>query len=271
MGANDQLRAPSVSATGLSRVGHRHREPRAPIYTGLVFDNNLVRASERLSTSPSFREILWNFSRYRDRARITLEQNPHFYLSCPADESAYTPMFRRYPLQDPSRALEHNDTVYVLFDGPGRVFLDTERKLRIFPNVWSLNGSLIFRGSHHVSPSRFLLSDVLSDRSGVLEGEQLVRGSSIRGNLWYCDQQVVLHGPGSRYRLNHRCLRPIVTISSADRSAREISEDWTALNRLASCSINTHTYGSRGSPGSINTLVCFDASIYFHPDAQTSS
>jgi hypothetical protein len=120
-----------------------------------------------------------------------------------------------------SGAFEHNATVYVLFDGPGRVFLGTERNLRIFGNVWSLNGSLIFRGSRHVSPSRFLLSDVSSDRFGVLEGEQLVRlgVSSVRGNFWYCEQQVVFHDSESGSQLNHRCLRPILTTSSADRPA----------------------------------------------------
>ena len=58
-----------------------------------VIDGNLIHASEELSASPSISEILWNFSRYKDRARIILEQNPHFYLRCPADESAYTPMY----------------------------------------------------------------------------------------------------------------------------------------------------------------------------------
>jgi hypothetical protein len=56
-------------------------------------------------------------------------------------------MFQCHPLQVPSEALEHNDTVYVIFDGPSRVFLDAEDKLRIFCNVWSLNGFLIFRGA----------------------------------------------------------------------------------------------------------------------------
>jgi hypothetical protein len=123
---------------------------------GPRFDNNLIPAPEEFSTSPSLLEILWNFSRYEDRARITLEQNPHFYLQFPADESAYTPMFQCHPLQGPRGALEHNATVYVLFDGPGRVLLDAEGKLRIFCNVWSLNGSLIFRGSHHFNSSRAL-------------------------------------------------------------------------------------------------------------------
>ena len=122
-----------------------------------VFDNNLVNTLEELSADPSFPEILWNFSRYKDRARITLEQNPHFYLRCPTDERAYTARFRRRPLQDPSGALEHNGTVYVLFDRPGRVFLTTEHKPRIFGNVWSLNGFLIFRGLHYISQSHRLL------------------------------------------------------------------------------------------------------------------
>ena len=123
---------------------------------GVVVDNNLNDASEELSTGSSLPEILWNFSRYKDRARITLEQNPHFYLRCPADESTYTATLRRHPLQDTSGALEHNDTLYVLFDRPGRVFLETERNPRIFGNIWLLNGFLIFRGLRVYLSRRFL-------------------------------------------------------------------------------------------------------------------
>ncbi|KAI9457225.1 hypothetical protein BJY52DRAFT_1187433 [Lactarius psammicola] len=192
-----------------------------------------VIVSQELSTNPSLPEILWNFSRYNDPARITLEKNPHFYLRCPADESAYKPTFQRHPLQDPSGALEHTDTVYVLFDRPGRVFLDTENTPRIFGNVWSLNGFLIFR-----------------DRSGVLEGEQLVRSSStIWYNLWYREEPDVRQDSESRSRLNHSYLRPIVTTLSSDRSAEGILEDWTVLSRPASHSINIIIYGSGRSPG----------------------
>ncbi|KAH9022920.1 hypothetical protein EDB84DRAFT_1564846 [Lactarius hengduanensis] len=109
-------------------------------------DPETIVMSQELSAGPPLAEILWNFSRYKDRARITLEQNPHFYLRCPANEGAYTPTFLRHPLQESSGALEHNDTVYILFDRPSRIFLDTEQKSRIFGNVWLLNGSLIFRG-----------------------------------------------------------------------------------------------------------------------------
>ena len=226
---------------------------------GLVFGNKLNRASEELCGSPSLPEILWNFSRYRDRARITLEQNPHFYLRCPADESAYTPMFRRHPLQDPSGSLEHNDTVYVLFDGPCCVFLDTENKSRIFGNVWLLNGSLIFRGMFHSSLCRCFLSDIFADISGALEGEQLVRGSSMRGKLWYCEQPVMYHESWSLSRSKHRYLRPIVTTPSSDYPKRATFEDWTVLSRPASHSINRHIYCLRGSPGSTSSLVCFHA------------
>ena len=101
--------------------------------------------SEEFRANPLLPEILWNFNRYKDDARITLEQNPHFYLRCPANESAYTPMFRRHPLQD-TNVLEHNDILYVLFDSLSRVILHTEHGSRIFGNIWMLNGSLIFRG-----------------------------------------------------------------------------------------------------------------------------
>jgi hypothetical protein len=168
-------------------------------FTGLVFDNNLIHASEELSAGPSLPEILWNFSRYKDRARITLEQNPHFYLRFPADESAYTPKFQRHPLQDTSGALEHNDTVYVLFDRPGRVFLDNRTQTQDLWQCVVTEWLLIFRGLCHVSHLVLLLSDVFPDRSGVLEGEQLVRGSSIRDNLWYCEQPVVYHDSESSF------------------------------------------------------------------------
>jgi hypothetical protein len=229
---------------------------------GLVSDNYLIHASEEFSASPSLPEILWNFSRYNDRARITLEKNPHFYLHCPTDESAYTPTFQCYPLQAPSvLALEHNSTVFVLFDGPSSVFLDIECNIRIFCNVWSLNGVLIFRGSRHISHLDSY-SDVRSDRFGVLQGEQLVRGSSVRGKLWYCEQQVVSNDFNSCSRLNHSCLRPIVTTSSANLQERGIFEDWLTLNCLAPSSISIHIYESGGSLTSINGLVCVP--VYSH-------
>ena len=227
---------------------------------GLVFDTNPNHALEELSDSVPLPEILWNFSRYTGPARITLEQNPHFYSRCPADESTYTPMFRCHPIQDTSGSLKHNDTVYVLLDRPSRVFLHTKQKSRIFGNIWLLNGCLIFRGLHQVSLSRHFLSELFSDSSGVLEGEQLVRGSSTQYKLRYCERPLVYHGSASRSRLNHRCLQPIVTTPSANPSSDEEFEDWTALSRPTSHSIDTHIYRLWGSPASTSVLVCFHSS-----------
>jgi hypothetical protein len=82
-----------------------------------------------------------------------MQQNPHFYSSLPADESAYTPLFKHYPLGDLSISLKPHDTVYVLVDRPGRVFIETGGEWRGFGNVWMLNGTLIFKGLRHLSAS----------------------------------------------------------------------------------------------------------------------
>lgn len=171
-------------------------------------------------------------------------------------------MFRRDPLQDTRGVLEHNDTVYVLFDEPSRVFLHTEHKSRIFGNIWLLNGTLIFRGLCHVSLSRRFFSDVYSDSSGVLEGEKLVRDPSTRYHLRHCEQPVVYHGSESRSRLNHSYLRPIITTPSANCLSDGAFEDWRALSRPVSHSIDIHIYGLRGSPGYTSSLVCFRASSF---------
>ncbi|KAI9442753.1 hypothetical protein H4582DRAFT_1309113 [Lactarius indigo] len=193
-------------------------------------DPETVILSQELSADPSFPEILWNFSRYKGRARITLEQNPHFYLRCPADESAFTPKFRRLPLQDLSGVLENNATVYVLFDRPGRVFLTTERELRIFGNVWALNGSLIFR-----------------DRFGVLEGEKLVRSSSMRYNIRLHEELDVHQYLQTYSRLNHGFSRLSPTTLSMDRPVERTFRvgDWIVLSLPESYRIDVHVRGSR--------------------------
>jgi hypothetical protein len=140
---------------------------------GLVLDNDLIHVSEEFSASPSVPKILWNFSCYNDRAHITLKQNPHFYLQFPANEGVYTPTVQCHPLQGPSVALENNGTILVLFDGPSCVFLDIRPNIRIFCNVWSLNGVLILRGSRTFSHLDSY-SSVCSDHFGVLQGKQLV-------------------------------------------------------------------------------------------------
>ncbi|KAH9169796.1 hypothetical protein EDB89DRAFT_1391699 [Lactarius sanguifluus] len=194
-----------------------------------LHDPETVIVRQMLSTKPPLSEILWNFSRYKDRARITLEQNPHFYSSLPVDESAFTPIFTRHPLGDLSLALKPHDTVYVLVDRPGHVFLETEGGSRRFGNVWMLNGTLIFK-----------------DSSGVLEGEQFVRGTSISGN-WRCyEEPKVFPECECPPRLNPSRLRPIVTTPSVDPASGMPFDDWAILSHPSSHSINIQIYSAHG-------------------------
>ncbi|KAI9456029.1 hypothetical protein BJY52DRAFT_1384085 [Lactarius psammicola] len=193
-----------------------------------LHDPETVIVRQMLSAKPSHSEILWNFSRYKDRARITLEQNPHFYSSLPADESAYTPMFKCRPLGDLNMALKPHDTVYVLVDRPGRVFLETKREKRSFGNVWMLNGTLIFK-----------------DSSGILEGEQFVRNTSIKGNWRRYEEPVVFHNCKCRARLNHRRLRPIITTPLVNPASEMPFDDWAVLSHPSSHSINIQIYSAQ--------------------------
>lgn len=111
----------------------------------------LILVTEVLSASPSISEILWNFNRFEGQARITLEQNPHFYSSLPIDENAHTPWFNFSPIEDFGNQWRHLHTIYVLVDRPGRVFLETRVLNRSFGNVWMMNGSLIFKGLWHIT------------------------------------------------------------------------------------------------------------------------
>ena len=108
--------------------------------------NNLTHTPEVLSATPSLPESLWNFSRYKNRAHITFAQNLHFYFALPSDESAFMPGFFLSPIENIWLDRQLPDTIYVLVDRPGRVFLETKPVNRNFGNVWKLNGFLIFKG-----------------------------------------------------------------------------------------------------------------------------
>ena len=119
------------------------------------------RASEILSTCPTIAEILWNFARYTDDRRITLRQNPQFYLSLPRSGDAYEYKSPLLSVKD-LVPLRNNDTVYVVIDKPSqsRVFLHAGHECRIFGNVWMTGDTLVFKGFHNVPPSRLLITDV---------------------------------------------------------------------------------------------------------------
>jgi hypothetical protein len=115
----------------------------------LIAPDDLIRMLEVLRRAARLDEVLWNFSRFDDKRRITLQDNPHFYLELPTSADAYTREFRTLPVQD--MQLISNSTVYVLVDRPSRVFLETEQETRIFGNVYMLKDVMIFKGSSDIT------------------------------------------------------------------------------------------------------------------------
>jgi hypothetical protein len=215
--------------------------------------DSLILSIELLSARPSLSEILWNFNRLKGRARITLEQNPHFYSSLPTDETTFTPMFTCHPLGDLS-VLKPHDIVYILIDRPGCVFLEAKGEMRRFGNVWALNDTLIFKGLCSLLPFPLLL-DNFPDRTGMLEGEQSVRSFAVRRSLRYSKPLL---------RSNLRSLWPIMTIPSTDLASWSL-KDWTVLGLPRSCSSNIYIYDTQdiqwlSRPSSSKDVVRVDAS-----------
>jgi hypothetical protein len=84
-------------------------------------------------------DILWNFSHYKDKKRLTLAQNPQFYEG--TFPTTYGPAFITRPTE------KYWDTIYVLTNNERRVFLELGKNRRTFDNVWRTNDILIFKGS----------------------------------------------------------------------------------------------------------------------------
>ncbi|KAH9054700.1 hypothetical protein EDB87DRAFT_1425447 [Lactarius vividus] len=205
----------------------------------VLHDPDSIIVPQLLSPKPTAGEILWNFARLEGRARVTLEQNPRFYMGLPIHEGAFGPEFSKDSMED--FVLRSNDTVYVLVDRPGRVFLKTGHGNRMFGNVWMLNGTLIFK-----------------DSRGRLESERLVRRDIFGGTGWYCQRLVA--PPKPRARLNHSCIPAITTTSLTNPTAGTTFEDWTFLSQPALNFFNIHIFDERASPPeSTEDMVCLSA------------
>jgi hypothetical protein len=105
----------------------------------------LIHILERLHPNMDISEALWNFNRLDDNRRIALRQNPHFYLKLPTSSDACRGSFEVRPLES-FRHVKPYEIIYVLVDGPSRVFLETEQGTRIFGNVFELKGVMVFKG-----------------------------------------------------------------------------------------------------------------------------
>ena len=132
-----------------------------------------------LCRSSNLNEDLWNFGRFKDKRRLTLKQNPHFYDVLP---EKYGRNFRTDPIETFQR-----ERISVLTDNSGqagRIYIQASKKSRVFGNVWALKDAFIFKGSKLLLNS-FSLANTLSDIFGALEGESII-GSVIQDtpNLW---------------------------------------------------------------------------------------
>ncbi|KAH9979610.1 hypothetical protein BGW80DRAFT_1455295 [Lactifluus volemus] len=135
-------------------------------------NTNTEVVPQELSKSSSLEEVIWNFSRLKDK-RFRLKQNPHFY-KYNKHLSSYGSEFRADPIFD----FQDVKKVFVLHDKPGHVYLvTTANKKRAFGNFWRPNDAIIFK-----------------DFDGKLEGEGVV-GKCIEStaDIWYSVELSPLH------------------------------------------------------------------------------
>ena len=91
-------------------------------------------------------ELLWTFSRLPEDQRVTLKQNPHFYLSkdLPDRPLVYNDHFVLKPLKDlkPEKDLK----VLILLDRTGRIYFDCEKFSKTYVNIWRPHNTIILKG-----------------------------------------------------------------------------------------------------------------------------
>jgi hypothetical protein len=199
----------------------------------------LTPISEVLSQTSDTKEIMWNFSLFKDERRLTLKDNPHFYENLPVSAGEYEGRFRADPIET-----FHHDKISVLTDNPGltgRVFLETAKEKRAFGNVWVPREAIIFKGSYHSCiPFLALTSDILLDVNGKLEGEGIV-GKAIQktSDLW-CFEEPLLSNASWSSLSNRSSPSPTMSASPTASPTGSLIEDWREpiLRMLRSQDVN---------------------------------
>ena len=126
----------------------------------------LIPLPEELNDDSKLEEILWNFSRYYPpERRLTLSQNPHFYDHLPTSSTANWKELYAKATQENWHTY-HPEPICVLTNAPSRVFLELCHKAWTFDNVWSANGTLIFK-SKCLAFVFFLSSNLTSFQASV--------------------------------------------------------------------------------------------------------
>jgi len=155
---------------------NRHPEPTTVVEFLLLKslpDPRPIVVKQVLSHKSNLPEVLWNFSRFKGKERLTLKQNPHFYKfpDIPITPERYDGEFKVDPIED----FKHAKRIWVITDKPGRIFLEAPQHTRAFGNVWHVpyKDAIIFK-----------------DVCGRLEGENIVH-ASISGSsdhLWSLEE-----------------------------------------------------------------------------------
>ena len=219
----------------------------------LILIDGLIRQSEMLSRTATLRQVLWNFSRFEDHRRITLQQNPHFYVNLPTSVDTYRGNFKALPVE--ALQLKPNATFYIVADGPSRVFLEAGHESRIFGNVFLLKDVIIFKSLSYIPLFTYLAFDMSLDVHGVLEGESVVE-ESIRGMLisWHSEGPFEFPGSIPLARAHHHHLPPIMVTSHFKY------EDWRDLIRrkLSIGDNNFNIYSGRSPRLSTRKQVRYD-------------
>ena len=178
----------------------------------------LIQTLEVLNEDATLAEILWNFSCFKDKKRLTLKQNPHFYTHLPMSPDAYGGGFEMKPTED----FRHANKFYVLTDRHGLAYFKTDQHTRCFGNFWSPNGAVIFKGERvlYLSSLVFLVSDILPDLSGRLVGENIIKASLETKHWQFCTRPLVSATPILSTVVDGRRFQPDTTLECP-------CENWT--------------------------------------------
>ena len=169
-----------------------------------------ILVSDVLGDSPSIQEILWNFCCIKDKMkRLTLKENPHFYVKLPTLLKEHGDGVDISPTED----FRHADEYFVLTDKQELVHIMTGNKiLHSFGNLWRSENGIILKGSS-IFFFVFPVSDLLTDICGRLRGEGIIK-ASLRGTYgeFYVKRLPMSAGVPRAFRtLNNRGLQLIIT------------------------------------------------------------
>jgi hypothetical protein len=123
--------------------------------------------------------------------RLTLKENPHFYVHLPTSPQEYGSGFKIDPITD----FRHADRFYVLTDRPSPVYIKTDQYSRCFGNFWCPNSAIIFKCPHVLflfSEVSFFLMPCQTSAGGLKERPSLRHPSKAHTGVFVRNPQYTL-------------------------------------------------------------------------------